>query len=85
MRRVQSKFCLIISQADDDQDRREKSFFSGILESFEKKIYQIRSIGDRWGKVWLGSSGISSFWPSIVTGLSNRQYNTKTKYDTLRV
>ena len=26
-------------------------------------------ISDRSGKVWLGSSAISNFWPSIVTGL----------------
>ena len=49
------QICLRISQADVGQDRREKLFFrtSGKLK---KKIYQIGSIGDRSGKVWLGSS-----------------------------
>ena len=45
-------------------------FFSGILERFKKIFYQIGSIGDRSGKVWLESSGISKFWPSIVTDLT---------------
>ena len=27
-------------------------------------------MGDRSGKVWLRSSGVSNFWPSIVTGPS---------------
>ena len=43
--------------------------FSRNLESFKKYFYQIESIGDRSGKVWLGSSGISNSWPSIVTDL----------------
>ena len=43
--------------------------FSGILKSLKKLFYQIGSIGDRLGKVWLVSSGTSNFWPSIVTGL----------------
>ena len=34
-----------------------------------KRIHQMGSIGDRSGKVWLGSSWISNFWPFIVTGL----------------
>ena len=45
-------------------------FFFGILESFKNKLYQIGSIGGRSGKVALGSSAISNFWPSIVAGLS---------------
>ena len=61
--------CLRISQADVGQDRREKSIFSGILENVQKQLFKIRPIGDRWGNVWLGSSGIWNFWPSIVTGL----------------
>ena len=48
--------------------------FSGILESFKKYFYQIGSIGDRSSKVWLGSSGFSNFWPSIVTGLTCNMY-----------
>ena len=31
--------------------------------------YKLGPIGDRSGKGWLGFSGISNFWPSIVTGL----------------
>ena len=44
--------------------------FSGSLQSFKKKNYQIGSIGDRSGKLWLGSSGISNFWSSIVIGVT---------------
>ena len=47
---------------------REIVFFPEVWK-VEKKNYQIGSIGDRPGKVWLGSSGILNFWPSIVTGL----------------
>ena len=65
-----------MSQAGVGQDRRETSFFSGVLESFKKLFYPIGSIGDHSGKVWLGSSGNSKFWPFIVTGLmwNNRFY-----------
>ena len=62
--------CLIIYQANIGQDRRDKSFLSGILESSRNKMYTIGPIGDRPGKIWLGSSAISNFWPYIVTGLS---------------
>ena len=58
-----------ISQVDVGQNRREKYFLSGILESFKNKIYQIGSISDHSGKVWLGSLGFSNFWSFIVTGL----------------
>ena len=44
--------------------------FSGILESFKEQMYKNGPIGDRSGKFWLGSLGISNFWPSIVTGLT---------------
>ena len=37
---------MIIFQADFGQDRREKSFFSGKLESSNKQLYQIGPIGN---------------------------------------
>ena len=45
-----------------------RNHFPGVLES-KKKNYEIGPIGDRSGKVWLGSSGILNFSLSIVTGL----------------
>ena len=74
LRHVKSKICVRNSQADVGQDRREKYFFPRILESFKKELYQIGSIGDRSGKVWLGSSGTSNVWPSIVTGLNGYNF-----------
>ena len=56
-----------MSQADVGEGRRAKSFFSEILESFKKYLYQIGSMGDRFR---LGSS--VKFWPSIVTALRSQ-------------
>ena len=44
---------------------------------FQKIVLSYRngSMGDRSGKVWLGSLGISHFWPSIVTGQSTSSIN----------
>ena len=70
LRRVSSNICWRIFQADVGQDHREKSFFFPEFWKVKKKNYHIMSVGDHSGKVWLGSSGISNFWPSIVTGLT---------------
>ena len=71
-RRIQSRVCLRNSQADVGQDRREKSFFSGILESFIF-FYKIRPIGDRPGKVWLGGNfkllAFHSHWSNVAVGI----------------
>ena len=42
------------------------------------KMYKIVPIGDSPGNFWLGSAGVSNFWPYIVTGLSttDRTYYT---------
>ena len=46
---------------------RETVFFRNSGKLKEKKN---RPIGDRSGIFWLGSSGTSKFWPSIVIGLT---------------
>ena len=59
MRRVLIEDLLENSQADVGQDLRDKSFFPN-SGKFQKYFYEVGSIGDRSGKVWLGSSGISN-------------------------
>ena len=46
-------------------------FFFPNSGKFQKQMYKIRPIGDHPEKIWLGSSGISIFWPFIVTGLKH--------------
>ena len=52
---------------------REIIFFSGKLKRSQKQICKVGPKGDRPGRVWLGSSGILNFWPSIVIGLMSAQ------------
>ena len=52
------------------QDRREKINYFRKIYKFPKRNYNIGPIRDRSGKVWLGSSGILNFRPSIVSGLT---------------
>ena len=68
-----------VAQADVGQDSREKSNFSGILESSKNKIYKNWPIGDRPGKVWLGSSRISNF---LALHCPRSEYTTDPTYYT---
>ena len=49
-----------------------------------EKNYKIGPIGDRPGKVWLGSSEISNVWPSIVTGIENERNMNRCYYCKIR-
>ena len=69
------RYVLRISQADVGQDRRGKSFFFfRNSEKLKRESEENSPISDRSGKFLLGSSGISNFWPSIVTGLKDIDY-----------
>ena len=74
MRRVNPISALRISQADVVQDRREKSFFFR-NSGKSQQVFLLNWVHRQpFRQSMAGISGISNFWPSIVTSRSQHPF-----------